>query len=410
MKIRRSITLSVMAAIVAVMVCGTAGCRAQPSPRATSPQSRPQILAASAAFHVATLPLNAQVVAAGDNVFWRLPSEPPRSGHVVAGAVSRINLCTGRTTVDAWLTALFARRRIDQWALAGRRVAWIDTSVRRAVAGGTTLIGTRICVANRGLLTPRRLTRLEWGAASDTGDYGPAMSGLVFDGRQAAWHDARSVLAGQGLPLRGRDAGIFSCGVGGGSPQRVGSGSGPDDGMLAVSGARVFSVEPCGVGGADQALAWWDAVSRLRSVAAAAPAIDGFAAGARVVVWKQRAAGAPELTPDSVCASYLGAHRVVKLSGFAAGEVPPVVSGDLAIWVERRPERAGAIDVVGGRLAHNQRQFVIALTATRGQAPDLLVAGDRWLVWTIRDKRTELYAARLVRDAEGVRVKPPGGG
>ncbi len=405
MRFRPWVHLPAVAAAVAVAAATAAGCGARSSPRATS---SPQIVAASAAFHVATLPLGAQVAADYGSVFWRLPEES-RSGRTVASPVVRVNLHTRRTTTDAWLTALFTHRHLDAWALAARRVAWIDTNLRRRASDGGVLVGTRVCAATRGSVAPRPLTQLEWGATSDTGAYSPALDGLVFDGQQAAWHDARSRLAGQGPPARGRDAGIFSCGVGGGPPRRVGSSSEPDGGVLAVSGTRVFYVEPRGPGAAGQALAWWDAASGRRSSMPVARPIDGLSAGAGAIVWKERAPDAQEQSPDSVYASDPGLHHVVKLSGSAAGEASPAVSGDLAVWSESRPGGAGAVELIGGRLAPEQRQFIITLAAAPGEAPDLLIVSGTWLVWAIRGKQTELYAARLVRGAGRVRVEPPGG-
>ena len=294
---------------------------------------------------------------------------------------------TRRTTTDAWLTALFTHRHLDAWALAARRVAWIDTNLRRRASDGGVLVGTRVCAATRGSVAPRPLTQLEWGATSNTGAYRPALDGLVFDGQQAAWHDARSRLAGQGPPARGRDAGIFSCGVGGGPPRRVGSSSEPDGGVLAVSGTRVFYVEPRGPGAAGQALAWWDAASGRRSSMPVARPIDGLSAGAGAIVWKERAPDAQEQSPDSVYASDPGLHHVVKLSGSAAGEASPAVSGDLAVWSESRPGGAGAVELIGGRLAPEQRQFIITLAAAPGEAPDLLIVSGTWLVWAIRQNR-----------------------
>ena len=405
MKLRPWVHLPAVAAAVAVAAAAAAGCGARSSPHATS---SPQIVAASAAFHVATLPLGAQVAADDGSVFWRLPEES-RSGRTVASAVFRVNLRTRRTTTDAWLTALFMHRHLEAWALAARRVAWIDTNLRRRASDGGVLVGTRVCVATRGSVARRPLTELEWGATSDTGEYSPAIDGLVFDGQQAAWHDARSRLAGQGPPARGRDAGIFSCGVGGGPPRRVGSSSEPDGGVPAVSGTRVFYVEPHGPGGAGQALAWWDAASGRRSSMPVARPIDGLSAGAGAIVWKERAPDAEEQSPDSVYASDPGLHHVVKLSGSAAGEASPAVFGDLAVWSESRPGGAGAVDLIGGRLAPEQRQFIITLAAAPGEAPDLLIVSGTWLVWAIRGKQTELYAARLVRGDGRVRVEPPGG-
>ncbi len=138
-------------------------------------------------FRLLALPASAEVAFLRDTVVWRVaPRDLSPTGPMPLIPVWRVDVTTGAMTRDAWLTSLLGGRRIDDWALARNKVAWVDSSARIELANGTVLVGAQVEVARRSSGTTQPLSRTSWGTLSKNGEYSPGAWLAGFDGRLCA--------------------------------------------------------------------------------------------------------------------------------------------------------------------------------------------------------------------------------
>jgi hypothetical protein len=369
-----------------------------------------------ATYRLVTLPLAAEVVPAETLVYWRVPADglgvhPKRA----EPPVYRLDPHTRRAHEDPWLTGLFAQRRVEEWVVRGRTVAWIETRPRPLGGTGGRLVSTSVCMASRDDGSAVRLTPVEWGFVSDTGAKSPAMSGLVFDGELAAWHDVRSSRTNGGVPQRGADAGIFAVRVGDSAPRFVGRSVAADRGPLAVAGSRVFyTSDRASADPGSQALQWWDASCDHQSGSRVVGSVDDLAVGGTTVVWESPPADSDGASGGSLSAIDLSTGKIREIAASGAGQAEPAVCGDFVVWVACEPPTPGDTatsetdgwSLQGCDLRTNCR-FSLS-RPSHSLPPDRVVAAGENVYWTVKDTKTVVYGAHPERGATAAIVQPIG--
>lgn len=369
-------------------------------------------------FRLLALPASAEVAFLRDTVVWRVaPRDLSPTGPMPLIPVWRVDVTTGAMTRDAWLTSLLGGRRIDDWALARNKVAWVDSSARIELANGTVLVGAQVEVARRSSGTTQPLSRTSWGTLSKNGEYSPGAWLAGFDGRLCALRTRDLARASSGAATAsGPRAGLWLVDTTLSWRHRLAPGVSSDVEVLAMTGNTAFWAEhqsPATNWGSRTV--WWGSTSAQGGQAAPLEApvlVSGPAVADRGTF---AFTAVPPHATDTVDAhvwiySFAGGTWR-QLSGDPGGQEAAGVGDDFVVFTDGRRSTPGypLLDLWGTDLGLTRRAFPIALSPATGRDPSNVTMRGNEVFWTLQGAdRITVYGARLTRDRQTrtVRVRP----
>jgi hypothetical protein len=372
-------------------------------------------------FKLVEVPFESRVQFTDDRVVWREELTPDSSGNGTLDVMSH-DIASDATDVDKWLTGLFAGREIQEWVLAGDRVAWIDTSMRNeAAGGGGVFVGTRVYTALRDDDQPQAISPLSWGVSGDTGGYEPAAWRLTSNGSLIAWYGARIEL----LP-DWTDVGVID-------PERLWVWDATDgtrhrlpgamdEQLQALAGRQVVTTVtrfPESEEIVAPTISVRDmATDALRLIENDVPVADPGSANERTFVWTVLPAEATDLVDADLAACDLESGEVFTVSDAPGGQTTPAVDGDLVVWVDTplyyfSPSPDGSYPprtLHGMQLSSRTESTLVAgppsSASEDSDLDQLQLIGDR-LFWTVqRVGGCTAYGAKVVADSGGLKLEP----
>jgi hypothetical protein len=361
------------------------------------------------AFGLVEVPYRGDVQFTGHAVYWlEGAGSSDASGPRTVLGVGRYDVDTGEQGPDEWLTGLLAGRDVQEWAIAGDRVAWIACSEHRANGDGSAFVGSRVYTALRGG-APIELPSEAWAALDVDGAGTVAAWGLECDGPLVAWYGGRSQLS------QDRNKVVVT------EPSRLrawDSVTGEvhllSDCLMALGGRKAFTAASQGSASnpGSRFIRVWDLAGDHRSTLRLGRlAVTPAAADEHTLVWTVL----PPHSTDKVEADVAGCD-VATGGAFtmrrAGSQWYPAVSGDVMVWEDEVPIDPDApwtrSSLRGVRLSGGTESELYRMPAGRkiagGAFEDVTLVGDR-LFWT---SATGVYGGRVVVGGTGLRLEPLG--
>lgn len=413
------------AAILFLLLSATAAAILTSACGGDSPNADASIAAAQlprlADFKLVEVPFESRVQFTDDRVVWREELTPDSSGNGTLDVMSH-DIASDATDEDKWLTGLFAGREIQEWVLAGDRVAWIDTSMRNeAPSGGGVYLGTRVYTALRDDEQPQAISPLSWGVSGDTGGYEPAAWRLTSNGSLIAWYGARIELLPDWTDVKVIDPErLWVWDATDGTRHRLPGAM--DEQVQALAGRQVVTTVT-GDPASEEIVTPTITVRDMRTDASRliendVPVADPGAADERTFVWTVLAADATDFVDADLAACDLGSGEVFTVSDAPGGQTIPAVDGDLVVWVDTplRPEpiesdEPWALSTLRGKRLSTGIESTLVEDPFTDKTQDspfnqVTLIGDR-LFWTIqRVEGCTAYGAHVVEDEDGLTLEP----